>query len=319
MHCPVCLSTRTAYFDKGTDFLFATTDETFTLRSCIACGCLFLDPMPDPGQIASFYPSGYWWDPAHAGLLKRLEALYRRIALVDHVSFIARAARAAVPSARARILDVGCGSATVLSLLKQKGFVVMGVDPSAHAAQIAKRDHDIEVAVGTIGEVGLPSDDFNVVVLLHALEHVSNPREVLREARRLLGEGGRLVLQVPNIDSIQFRLFGVRWYGLDVPRHLIDYSRSSVTELLGSCGFEVERMRHFNLRDNAPAMASSLFPSLDPVRRAVRGSQNGGEAALGRWVRHLAYLAVVVLSYPPAILEAALGRGGTLTIQARKL
>ena len=78
-------------------------------------------------------------------------------------------------------------------------------------------------------------------------------------------------------------------------------------------------MRHFNLRDNAPAMASSLFPSLDPVRRAVRGSQSGGEAALGRWVRHLAYLTVVVLSYPPAVLEAALGRGGTLTIQARKL
>ena len=198
MHCPVCLSTRTAYFDKGTDFLFETTDETFTLRSCNACGCLFLDPMPDPGQIASFYPPGYWWDPSHAGLLRRLEGLYRRIALIDHVSFIARAARAAVPSARARILDVGCGSATVLSLLKEKGLVVMGVDPSAHAAQIAKRDHDIEVAIGTIGEVGLPSDDFNVVVLLHALEHVSNPREVLEEARRLLGEGGRLVLQVPQ-------------------------------------------------------------------------------------------------------------------------
>ena len=206
MHCPVCLSNRTDYFDEGTDFLFETTDETFTLRSCDDCRCLFLDPMPSPEQIAGFYPAEYWWDPARAGLLGKLEAVYRRIVLLDHISFITRAARAASPSARARILDVGCGPATVLSLLKQKGFMVMGVDPSSRAAEIAKRDHGIAVAVGTIQDVRLPSDKFNVVMLLHALEHVSNPRDVLEQVWRLLDVGGRLILQVPNIDSIQFRL-----------------------------------------------------------------------------------------------------------------
>ena len=90
-------------------------------------------------------------------------------------------------------------------------------------------------------------------------------------------------------------------------------------KLLDSCGFEVERVRHFNLRDNAPAMASSLFPAWI---RSVGPSEDVPtevKRRLAAGVRHIAYLAVVILSYPPAALEAALGRGGTLTVQARRL
>ena len=81
--CPVCLATSTAYFGTGTDFLFETTDELFSLHSCGDCRCLFLDPMPDPDKIASFYPPSYWWDESGSGLLKKLESVYRRIVLLD--------------------------------------------------------------------------------------------------------------------------------------------------------------------------------------------------------------------------------------------
>ena len=135
----------------------------------------------------------------------------------------------------------------------------------------------------------------------------------------MLSTTGRLVIQVPNVDSLQCRVFGPRWYGLDVPRHLIDYSRHSLIGLLDRHGFAVDRLRHFNLRDNAPALASSLFPGLDPVGRAVRRRRSeSAETTLGTWVRHLAYLAAVVASYPPAVLEAALGRGATLMVEARR-
>ena len=319
MHCPLCLATRTTFFATGTDFLFETTRKTFDLHSCGECVCLFLEPMPGAEEIAAFYPTQYWWDRSPGGALRKLEATYRRLALVDHVSFIARAARTTVPSGGARILDVGCGPATVLGLLKEKGFDVSGVDLSARAAEIAARDFGIDVAVGSVQEANFPSDEFDVVVLLHVLEHVPNPRDVLTEIFRILKPNGRVVLQVPNIDSLQFSFFGIRWYGLDVPRHLIDYSRSSVLRLLRSCGFVDQRIRHFNLRDNAPALASSLFPGLDPVSRAVRlESRDRRESKLGSWWRHLVYLKLVIASYPFAALEAALGRGATLMIEARK-
>lgn len=319
MRCPVCFETHTAEFGQGADTLFETTSETFSLRSCGSCRCLFIDPQPTPERIASFYPPSYWWDGSGTNALARLEAIYRNVVLQDHVSFISRAAARSSPIGPARILDVGCGPATVLALLQARGFLVQGLDPSKEASDIARRRHGVDVCVGTLDGTVFEGARFDTIILLHTLEHVPDPHHVLSEAGRLLSEKGRLVIQVPNIDSLQFRVFGPRWYGLDVPRHLIDYSRNSLVELLDRHGFTVERMRHFNLRDNAPALASSLFPGLDPVGRAVRRRRKEkAESRVGSWVRHLAYLIAVVASYPPAILEAAMGRGATLMVEVRR-
>jgi 2-polyprenyl-3-methyl-5-hydroxy-6-metoxy-1,4-benzoquinol methylase len=319
--CPVCLASRTAFFARGTDWLFETTRDGFDLHSCTLCHCLFISPMPGPDQIAGFYPARYWWDGSRSGLLSRLERIYRQVVLSDHLAFIDRAARHSVggDGRSARILDVGCGPGTILGLLAERGFQVQGLDASPEASAIARRDYGVDVRVGRLAPDTFDDGEFDTVVLLHTLEHVPDPHRVLSEVGRVMAPGGRLVLQVPNIDSIQCRIFGARWYGLDVPRHLIDYSPRSLTGVLERNGFQVVRTRHFNLRDNAPALASSLVPSLDPVRRAVLSRRpRFAETPTGAWLRHLAYLTVVVASYPAAIAEAVLGRGATLMVEARK-
>jgi len=154
--------------------------------------------------------------------------------------------------------------------------------------------------------------------MFHVIEHVTNPREVLGEAQRILKPDGILIVQVPNIDSWQFGWFGAKWYGLDVPRHVIDYSRQSIVKLLEDTGFSVTRIRQFNLRDNAPALVSSLFLSLDPLSRRIRlHHRNATETALSLWSKHLIYLFLVLLAYPVAMLEAAAGHGATVMIEAR--
>lgn len=320
MNCPVCLTNETDFFRHGTDCFFEATDEIFNLFSCRNCGCLFLDPMPGIDKITSFYPKHYWWpDESGAGCLSKIEGLYRRFVLIDHVRFISHAARTIESRGSPRILDVGCGSGVLLNLLHKKGFEVSGVDLSIDAAEIVKQNYGLDVAVGSIEDVFFDPGSFDVVVLLHTLEHVPNPRAMLKEVIRILKPSGRLVVQVPNIDSLQFRLFGVRWYGLDVPRHLIDYSQSSILKLLSEVGLNVKRLRHFNLRDNAPAFVSSLFPSLDPVSRAVRlGKRGFHESPIGRWFCRFIYLSLVLLFYPLAAFEAALGRGATVMVEAEK-
>jgi hypothetical protein len=150
------------------------------------------------------------------------------------------------------------------------------------------------------------------------MEHVTNPRQVLAEVSRILRPEGVVILQVPNIESWQFKMFGAKWYGLDIPRHVIDYSKNSILKLLGDAGFLPTRMRHFNLRDNAPALVSSMFPSLDPVSRRVRHrKRNIQESVPMTWLRHLLYLLFVLCAYPITILESAFGHGATLMIEAR--
>jgi 2-polyprenyl-3-methyl-5-hydroxy-6-metoxy-1,4-benzoquinol methylase len=316
MTCPVCLNPETVPALRGTDFLFETTSKTFTLDSCSSCHCLFLNPMPGDAEIATFYPTQYWWNAGRRGSLKKLESIYRRIALRDHVRFITKAAG---NRTGLELLDVGCGSGTLISLLKRRGFRVRGVDFSAEAASIAKSENDVDVAVGSLEQVHFPDQSFDVVTLFHVMEHVTNPRQVLEEVSRILRPGGALILQVPNIESWQFKMFGAKWYGLDIPRHVIDYSRQSMLKLLNDTGFSPVRLRQFNLRDNAPALVSSLFPSLDPVSRGVRHrKRNTRESSITAWLRHGAYLAFVLCAYPVAILESAFGCGATIMIEARK-
>jgi SAM-dependent methyltransferase len=297
--------------------LFETTTRAFNLSACGQCHCFFIDPPPGSQELAVFYPTQYWWTVS-PGLLKSMERIYRRVALRDHVAFIAKAA-ASLGRRPARLLDIGCGSGTLLALLKRRGFEVSGFDSSSVAARIAN-ENDIDVIVGErLQDAGFLDGGFDLVTLFHVLEHVSDPRSVLAEVHRILQPNGRMILQVPNIDSWQSRLFGERWYGLDVPRHLINYSERSIRHLLFDSGFRVCRVRHFNLRDNAPALASSLFPSLDPVsRRARQRQRQATEPAAVAWVKHAAFLAMVALATPFAIVESLARAGGTLMLEAEK-
>ena len=90
-------------------------------------------------------------------------------------------------------------------------------------------------------------------------------------------------------------------------------------KLLADSGFFVNRIRHFNLRDNGPALVSSVFPSLDPVSRSVRHrKRNNDESRPVEWLRHLTYLLLVTCAYPVVLLESAFGCGATIMIEAKK-
>jgi SAM-dependent methyltransferase len=319
MNCPVCSNSSTAPALAGSDVLFETTTKEFKLNACPLCNCLFLNPLPDDREIAGFYPSQYWWSASRPTFLKRAESLYRRVALHGHVAFITSAARRWKAGTPLRLLDVGCGSATLLGQMKKRNFDVLGVDTSAEAAQVAAEENGVRVVLGTLQNAGLETSSFDLVTLFHVMEHVTNPRDVLDEVRRILKPRGTVVLQVPNIDSWQFRWFGAKWYGLDIPRHVIDYSRQSIVNLLEHCGFHIVRIRHFNLRDNAPALVSSLFPSLDPLSRPIRlRRRNTRESAALSWCKHLLYFLLVLGAYPVAMAEAAFGHGATVMIEAHK-
>src|SRR5262245_43177127 len=232
MSCPVCLNAVTKPVLTGTDWLFESTTKSFTLHSCPSCRCLFLNPLPDDYEIAGFYPAQYWWNSSRSErnrLLKKLESIYRKFALHDHVGFIVRAGQ---NRSGLELLDVGCGSGTLLGLLKQRGFRPLGIDFSAEAARVAETENGVRVVVGSLDNARFPNQSFDIVTLFHVMEHVTNPRSVLAETFRILKPKGSLILQVPNIDSWQFKAFGARWYGLDIPRHVIDYSKDAMLMLL---------------------------------------------------------------------------------------
>jgi hypothetical protein len=73
----------------------------------------------------------------------------------------------------------------------------------------------------------------------HFLEHDYEPAQSLRYACRALKPGGWLVVEVPRLDSLSFRMFGHRWPGIQAPQHTVLFDRASLLRMVQSCGFEV--------------------------------------------------------------------------------
>jgi hypothetical protein len=73
----------------------------------------------------------------------------------------------------------------------------------------------------------------------HFLEHDYEPLRTLRLAGDLLKPDGRLVIEVPRLDSVSFRLYRERWPGLQAPQHTVLYSKETLLRCLAQAGLTV--------------------------------------------------------------------------------
>jgi SAM-dependent methyltransferase len=297
---------------RTTDRLYATTIKQFEVVECDDCKLIRLEPSPEPAELATYYPGTYWFAPGeHAA--ERLEEAYRRLVLRDHVRFV----QGAIDNSGGRgpIVDVGCGGGLFLRLLAERGHDVIGVDLSPEAASVSWRVNGVPAIATRFSRAPLPPASCSVVTMFHVLEHLYDPASYLDAAREVLKREGRLVIQVPNADCWQFQLFGERWNGIDVPRHLFNFRKCDIDVLLGECGFEPVRYKHFSLRDNPAGLATTLVPSLDPMSRRVRRVH---ESPGIRLLKDLLYMGLTGASLPFTLLEAACRAGSTIMVEARK-
>jgi SAM-dependent methyltransferase len=144
---------------------------------------------------------------------------------------------------RGRVLDFGCGGGSFLAEMRAQGWQVTGLDVSAPTVERVRSELGLHVLEGSLPHDELKPESFDVITMWHSLEHVHQPREVLREANRLLAPGGKIIVAVPNIDSLPFRWFGRHWFGLDLPRHLTHFTPWTLPLMLERAGFRAGPVR----------------------------------------------------------------------------
>lgn len=317
--CPICHTPDSAAWALGRDRLFGLARGTFNLFRCTSCACVYLDPLPDESALAEYYPAEYWWSEEFvpggrfSRIFHSLEKVYREFVIADHVRFLDFCARKNGTGGKS-VLDIGCGSGAFLHSAQSRGFIPYGMDMSARAVEIVQRQYGYPVRQGGIGKDVWEGSLFDFVTMFHVLEHLPDPRLGLKYAGNLLRPGGTLVIQVPNIASIQARVFGNFWYGLDVPRHVINFSPKALGLLLHEMGYEYQFVSRFSLRDNPASIASSVAPWLDPIRRKGRYS---GSKPVFNGLLEIAYFGLLLLALPAAYLESACGLGGTIWAYAQ--
>jgi len=233
-----CFGCGSAEFDP---FVEAEDDLTgkpgrFRFVRCRQCGLVYQNPRIRLEHIGAWYDDEYiahrkksdWgiWTPIHNWSMKRLDRA--KLRLVRRFAGTRRGAR---------VLDVGCGAGTFL--VAARGALaasVCGVDFKDLSQLPWLRGVDFRHGLFYEQEF---AGDFDLVTMWHFLEHDYDPARTLSHARSVLAPEGRLVIEVPRLDSVSFRLYRERWPGLQAPQHTALYSRESLRAMVSGAGLEI--------------------------------------------------------------------------------
>ncbi len=191
---------------------------------CRRCGVVFANPLPSADEVAATYsPSGEWGRHRQAEQEKqvsraRLERLFEPV----HVSF-----NVVAPQPGASVIDFGCGLGGMLDAFAELGWTTYGVETAVKSA--FERHKELTTVPA--------SASFDLAVLHHVLEHVTDPLAILRPLAHALREGGVLLVSVPNLDDVVTH--GEIKYCIRAGVHVLAYTSESLRWLLAECGFEV--------------------------------------------------------------------------------
>jgi SAM-dependent methyltransferase len=216
----------------------------------------------------------HWW---YRGRRTVLEGVIAGLALPEHP----------------RILDAGCGSGRNMVDLARHGTVT-GVELSETSVELARARSAGEVISGSVLDMPLPDDSFQLAVSLDVIEHLEDDLGALRELRRVVAPSGSLLLTVPA--------YGWLWSGHDeINHHHRRYTRRSLQAAAEQSGWQQVRTTYFN---------SLLLPVAIVLRVLDRFNTKTTESSLDLWVppAPLNWL----LERPLALEAAMIARGGRI-------
>jgi SAM-dependent methyltransferase len=313
--CPLC-------GNPATETLPPAHDEhrsSFPRRQCRTCGTAFLDPQPTAAQLTAAYATTYYG----TGTTKFPAPIERlREAAADGR---ARRLLAGLPE-HARVLDVGCGDGRLLRLLGRRAPAIElhGIELPGPAADRAATVPGLHLHRGSLDDATYPDGHFDLICLVHVLEHLPEPGAALQRLARLLRPGGRLLLSFPNVASAQARVFGTAWFHLDAPRHLALPPPAAIEHVLSRRGLVPETLQHACWEQNLYGWLQSALNAIEPDRNLLYERLKGNRShRANRRIAPAIHALLAAILLPPAVLAevaAILARSGaTVEMTFRKL
>lgn len=195
---------------------------------CIRCGHIQQEWVYPPQTMRCFYESFYrdiygYRSPQEFFEEQRAEG--RRIHDLVQTAF----------AAPGRVLEVGAGAGGILSVFKDNQWSAVGLDLNAHYLEYG-RSRGIELVNGTLDETFFSGRQFDLIILSHVLEHVTNPSEMLQQCRSRLSAGGKMWIEVPSIHIVRNRYYQSDLLQYLQNAHVSYFSSGSFVNLLSQNG-----------------------------------------------------------------------------------
>lgn len=144
------------------------------------------------------------------------------------------------------VLDIGCANGKLLSMINQiqpiQGF---GVDISSEMVKVARQLHpNFTFETGTAEKIPFKSGTYDFVICSASFHHFPNPQDFLKEASRLLSNGGKLVIAEIHIPIVT-KLYNWRLNRFSTEGDVKVYTPKELTNLFEKQDFKVTKKKIF--------------------------------------------------------------------------
>lgn len=232
--CPLCSSDAITHFLDCNDFSFS--GEVFKIQKCQNCNFVFTNPRPEPTELGKYYESPEYVSHTKTkkGLINFLYHIVKQYSLVKKIQLINRLL------VKGKLLDYGCGTGDFLSVCKNSGWEISGIEPNAMARKSAEALLSVQIN-DKLSENSYPEKHFDIITLWHVLEHISDLDKTVNTLLSVLKPGGIFLVAVPNYNSYDARVYGKYWAAFDVPRHLYHFVPETITMYFKSKGLKLTK------------------------------------------------------------------------------
>lgn len=199
----------------------------FRILECKVCGLARTDPMPD---VRLYETEEYQESGSFKGDLEDLWS-------ISIASFIASKTKPG------RVLNIGAHTGNLHPPLESHGYEVLGIDIDDSAVRVAN-EVGRNVRLVDLYEAGFKDGEFDIVTMIHTLEHLEHPERVIAECARLIRPGGALFINVPNRGGWLPKIMQASWIGWVPPHHVWQFTLSTLKDLVERGGaFQTQFLR----------------------------------------------------------------------------
>lgn len=136
----------------------------------------------------------------------------------------------------ATFLDVGAGTGLLVDEASKNSYDAWGIEPAEYLCNEAKNMRR-RVVQGTLPNTSIPKQ-FNVVALVDVIEHVSDPKGLLREIHNVMTQESIGLLITPDVGSFFAKLLRWKWWHFRIA-HIAYFDLKTLTLLLKESGFNI--------------------------------------------------------------------------------
>lgn len=280
--CNICGENMSKRFDKIKSIFPQYLAGEYILVRCRKCGLVYINPRPSKSTLTSLYTSGDYVSRYQNYDISRINIDIKDKGYLDILRNLEKYI------GKGRLLEIGMGWGLLLKLAKDRGWQVFGIETSNRQIMFVKNQLNIDCSQNTFEDMFFNDNSFEVVVMDNVLEHTLDPKNILLKVNRILSNNGIVVIRVPNVDGLYYRVS--RYYNriYDSPRkyeyrservslqHMYEFSLNSLGRLLYITGFSVIKAYTIQLNRFDPVLDRG-------VRRVLKKAINFFGTILPGW------------------------------------